>query len=288
MSQRNTTLANGEIIDAISRFLESPPEGTPDEIIEAFDLAGTREFLPPKLFLETVEQAPVAISITDSTARILYVNSAFERLSGYLRDEVIGQNESVLSSKSTPISVYQNLWETIQDKRVWNGTLVNHRKSREEYLAELTISPVLSASGQIAYYLGMHRDITEMHQLEQRLKFQKELTEAALDAVPMVVAMVDAERKVLMDNHAYKALLGDFRGVEPATLFLDALEQQLGFDLSNVCQVGKGFGNIDVRLDPPGGLRPVGSPVPVCVWQNWMKRPTTTSNLPVHPAAACC
>jgi nitrogen fixation negative regulator NifL len=102
----------------------------------------------------------------------------------------------------------------------------------------------------------MHRDISVIHQLEQRLKFQMGLTEAALDAAPMVVAMVGANREILLDNHAYKALMGDFRGEEPAKLFLDALEQQIGFDLGNVCQVGKGFTNVEVRLDPPGGASP--------------------------------
>ncbi|MCW4253769.1 MAG: nitrogen fixation negative regulator NifL, partial [Candidatus Thiodiazotropha taylori] len=95
-----------------------------------------------------------------------------------------------------------------------------------------------------------------MHQLEQRLKFQKNLTEAALNAAPMVVAVVAADRKVLLDNHAYKALIGDFRGVEPASLFLEALEQQVGIDLSAVCQVGNGFTNVEIRLDPPGGSTP--------------------------------
>ncbi|MES9813401.1 MAG: nitrogen fixation negative regulator NifL [Candidatus Thiodiazotropha sp.] len=256
MIQRKSTSADREVIDAISSFLASPPKGTPAAIIEAFDALGTKEFLPPKLFLETVEQAPVAISITDPTARILYVNSAFERLTGYVREDIIGSNQSVLSSHSTPLSVYQDLWETIQNHRVWRGTLINHRKDKQEYLAELIVSPVLNAQRQTTYYLGMHRDITEMHQLEQRLKFQKGLSEAAIDSAPMVVAMVDAERKVLFDNHAYKALLGDFRGVEPANLLLDAIDQQVSFEIGLDVQSGKGFTNIDIRLDPPGSASP--------------------------------
>lgn len=256
MIQRKTSSISGEVVDTISSFLASPPKGTPAEVIEAFDALGTTQYLPPKLFLETVEQAPVAISITDPAARILYVNQAFETLTGYSREEVEGKNESVLSSKSTPIEVYQQLWETIQERRVWQGTLVNHRKNKQEYLAELIISPVLNPQGQVSYYLGMHRDITEVHQLEQRLKFQKGLTEAALDAAPMVVAMVGNDREVLLDNHAYKVLMSDFRGVEPVHLFLDALEQQIGFDLGNVCQVGKGFNNIEVRIDPLGEASP--------------------------------
>lgn len=248
--------APDSVIDAISKFLSSPPRGTPSEILEAFTAPGASDYLPPKLFLEAVEQAPVAISIADPNARILYVNRAFEDLSGYQRNEVIGKNESILSSKSTPKEVYRDLWETISSKMVWTGALVNHRKGRKEYVAELTIAPVFNHAGDVSYYLGMHRDITVMHKLERQLKFQKQLTEATLDAAPMVVAIIGSDGKVLLDNHAYKALLGDFRGVEPSELFLKAIEQQLDFKLSEVCSKGNGFNNVDVRLDPPGSTSP--------------------------------
>ena len=69
MMQRKSR--SGEVLDTISNFLASPPEGTPAEVIEAFSAPGTTQHLPPKLFLETVEQAPIAISITDPTAHIL-------------------------------------------------------------------------------------------------------------------------------------------------------------------------------------------------------------------------
>ena len=120
------------------------------------------EHLTPGLslqaILETVEQAPVAISITDVHAKILYVNAAFEALTGYTRDEICGQNESVLSCKTTPIEVYRELWNTIQGGQVWRGTLVNRTKSGERYLAELNIAPVMDNYHNITNFLGMHRD----------------------------------------------------------------------------------------------------------------------------------
>ena len=64
------------------------------------------------------------------------MNRAFELLTGYTREDVMGKNESVLSSNSTPVEVYQQLWETIHARQVWQGTLVNYRKNKQEYLAE--------------------------------------------------------------------------------------------------------------------------------------------------------
>ncbi len=256
MAQQTVKCHPDKMVDAISRFLDAPPEGTPAEVIEAIENIGSKESLPPRLFYETVMQSPVAISITDPQACILFVNQAFENLTGYKSHEVIGKNESVLSSKSTPLEIYQDLWTKIQDKQVWKGMLVNHGKNQKEYLAELTISPVLNEQNEVSYYLGMHRDITQMHQLKQRLEFQKNLTEAAFDAAPMVIAMLSSDGKVVMDNLAYKALRGDFRDDEPVHLFLDVLETQLGKCLDQVCQTGEGFTNVDVRLDPPGSISP--------------------------------
>jgi PAS domain S-box-containing protein len=99
--------------------------------------------LPPRIYFETVEQSPVAISITDAKADILYVNQAFESLTGYTREEVLGRNESVLSSNSTPDSIYQQLLRSIQAKRPWSGTLVNRNRDGSDYIASLTIAPVL-------------------------------------------------------------------------------------------------------------------------------------------------
>lgn len=247
---------SGSNRDAQAACSALPEDQGAPELDALLSELGADPGLPPRVFVEAVEQSPVAISITDPNARILYVNSLFELLTGYKKADVIGKNESVLSSRSTPVTVYQDLWRAIQDKRTWFGNLVNHRRNGQEYLAELMIAPVLGADQQIQYYLGMHRDVTEMHQLQQRLQFQHNLTEAALDSAPLAIAMLDSERRVLLDNHAYKVLLGDFQGAEPADLLLDALERELGFNLASACQSGKGFAQIEVRIDPPGGQPP--------------------------------
>ncbi|MBU0655026.1 MAG: nitrogen fixation negative regulator NifL [Gammaproteobacteria bacterium] len=197
--------------------------------------------------LETVEQAPVAISITDTRANILYVNTAFESLTGYTRNEICGQNESVLSCKTTPIEVYRDLWRSIQSGKVWRGTLVNRTKAGKSYLAELSIAPVLDANQRITNFLGMHRDISTLHQLEQELKHQKALSETILDLAPTIVVLLDSERNVLLDNQAYKQLKTGFGATEPAHLFMEALADRLDGNLFG------GFNDAQVRFDAPNG-----------------------------------
>ena len=245
-------------VSALGQFLAAPPKGTPQEVLEAFNLfvgpgAGP---LPPRLFFEAVEQAPVAISITDAKANILYANRAFEVLTGYPRAELLGKNQSLLSNKATPNSVYQGLWHTIHGKQTWTGTLVNRTREGGDYLAELTVSPVLDQDGRIDYFLGMHRDVTRVHALERTLRQQKSLIETVLDSAPVVVALLDDEGRVLLDNQEYKKLLGDLRGREPAEVLCQAIRDQAGFAPLESVLAGRGFKDLEVSILPGSGRPP--------------------------------
>ncbi|HCN66882.1 MAG TPA: nitrogen fixation negative regulator NifL, partial [Candidatus Accumulibacter sp.] len=147
----------------------------------------------PQVFQQTVNQADMAISITDGQGNILYVNPAFTRVTGYASDEAVGRNQSIVSNHSMPRDFYRALWQTISHGEPWSGHLVNRRKDGSKYLAELSISPVLNASGEVLNYLGMHRDITDLHRLESQVRNQKALIESVVDAAPMVIALLDAD-----------------------------------------------------------------------------------------------
>lgn len=257
MPQSRSKSKSHATVESLDEFPAGPPDDASADVIKAFEMntMAAQLGLSPRLFFEIVQQSPMAISITDSQASILYVNPAFEALTGYERDSVLGKNESILSHRQTPLEVYQELWSTIQNKRRWQGTLVNRRKNGEAYLAELNISPVLNEEGAISYFLGIHRDVTELHALEKQVHHQKTLIESVLDSAPVVVALIDAQRKVILDNQAYKKLLGDLRGLEPAMLFLDALQQD-GIDMKVVCREGRSIENMEVRLDITGRTEP--------------------------------
>jgi nitrogen fixation regulatory protein len=231
--------------ELIEELLAALPKGT----------VADQSFLSTRVFFEIAQQSPLAISITDNQANMLYVNPSFESLTGYDRAFVLGKNESLLSHKQTPVEIYQKLWATIQGKEAWRGTLVNRRKNGEAYLAELLISPVLDEQDEIAYFLGIHRDVTELNALERKVRNQKALLESILDSAPVIVSLLDAEHKVLLDNQAYKKLLGDLRGLEPAHLFLDSI-QPTDHDARRPCTEGQDFEEIEVRLDIAGRVEP--------------------------------
>lgn len=203
--------------------------------------------LPADVYRQAVDQADIGIAITDTAANILYTNTAFSRTTGYGTDEVRGRNQSMLSYKTTPARIYEEMWGSLQLGLSWHGRLLNRRKDGTPYLAELAITPVHEADGTVRHYLGMHRDVTAMHQLEQRALNQKLLIESVIDAAPMAIALLDAAGKVVLDNHAYKKLVADLGVAEPADLLLAALAEAAP---SGACD------GVDVRIDRAGGRAP--------------------------------
>jgi nitrogen fixation negative regulator NifL len=243
--------AKEKMAEALGAFFESPPDGIPGELIEAFGrrVATSDGVLPPRVFLEVVEQSPVAISITDTRANFVYVNKTFERLTGYAYEELMGKNQSILSYKVTPPGIYQQLWENLLAHQPWSGVLVNRRRDGTRYLADLNVAPVLGVGGEASYYLALHRDVTELHELEQQVRNQKILIETVLDAALVIIALLDDQGRVLLDNMAYKKLLGDMRGREPAEFFL----QEMTADGAGDGVVASGMVNHEICYQPESG-----------------------------------
>jgi PAS domain S-box-containing protein len=102
------------------------------------------------------------------------VNPAFERTTGYTREEAVGQNSRFLKSGKHDELFYRNLWDTITGGRIWEGRIVNKRKDGTLYTEETTISPVRDPSGRIVNYAAVKRDITEhLHLAAQLMQAQK-------------------------------------------------------------------------------------------------------------------
>jgi nitrogen fixation negative regulator NifL len=249
--------ATEKMAQALGSFLSNPPQGTPAEVIEAFGrLVKVGDgILPPIVFVEAVEQSPIAISITDVNANIIYANGAFQELTGYPVEELLGRNQSILSYKVTPKEVYEDLWGSLLGHRPWSGVLINKRKDGERYLANLTVAPVLGSDGETSYYLALHRDVTEVHQLERQVSNQKVLIESVVDAAPVVIALLDAEGNVILDNQAYKKLLGELNVQEPARHFLQSLDGVIG-DFASARDDHRDFYNEEICINPGPGKEP--------------------------------
>jgi len=116
-----------------------------------------------------IEQAAEAVLITDTQGTIQYVNPAFEKVTGYSREEAIGRNPRFLKSGKHDTEFYQRLWAVLTRGEVWRGHFVNKRKDGTLYEEEATISPVRDAAGRIIHYVAVKRDVTREAQLEAQL-----------------------------------------------------------------------------------------------------------------------
>ncbi|MBZ5697023.1 MAG: EAL domain-containing protein [Acidobacteriia bacterium] len=115
-----------------------------------------------------LEATANAVVITDQTGTVIWVNSAFERLTGYTNAEIAGQSTRVLKSGQNLRVLYEEMWRTILGGRVWRGELINRRKDGSLYDEEMTITPVQNSRGEITHYVAIKLDISERKQAEAK------------------------------------------------------------------------------------------------------------------------
>lgn len=221
--------------------------------ISGRDLPDQHPDLPPGLFFDTVEALGSAISVADADGTILYVNPAFEQITGYAAADVIGRNHSLLSNKKTPARVYDDLWRSIAAGKTWHGRLLNRRKDGTPYLADLKVVPVRSGADRPGYYLGIQRDASAEMSLERSVATQKALIENVIDLAPVVMALLNEHGKVLIDNHAYKVLMADMGGQEPAWAFLKAVSDG---DAASILVERREFDGVEARIEVGRRLGP--------------------------------
>jgi len=113
-----------------------------------------------------VESAEDAIVITGPQCTIHYVNPAWERLTGYAEDEVIGENIHRLPEESMHLEIEEEIHNTLAREGIWKGQLTSKNREGNSYLEDRTISPVYGNDGEIINYVHIIRNITDKKRLE--------------------------------------------------------------------------------------------------------------------------
>ncbi|MCU7835891.1 MAG: PAS domain S-box protein [gamma proteobacterium symbiont of Taylorina sp.] len=123
---------------------------------------------------QAIEQSPSTVLITDTSGKIVYTNPKFTELTGYSKEEVLGENPKILHSGETSTEEYNELWSALRSGKDWSGEFHNKKKNGELYWESAHISAIKDADGNITHYLAVKEDITEKKQLEEKVELHNE------------------------------------------------------------------------------------------------------------------
>jgi len=126
-----------------------------------------------------IDQAIESVAVTDREGTIEYINPAFEFMTGYSKEEIIGQKMNILKSVQQDPFIYNMMWETIRSGQTWAGTLVNRKKDGTDFTESLTITPVFNEAREIVRYVTVKRDITAEIKMKEHLSQSQRLDSIA-------------------------------------------------------------------------------------------------------------
>src|SRR5450631_1102862 len=164
--------------------------------------------MDPILLLTALEGAGAGIVLTDREGTIQWVNAEFSRLTGYSRENAVGQNPRILKSGVHDHSFYADLWRTILSGSAWQGEIVNRRKDGTLYTEEQSITPVFNDQQEVTHFIAIKRDITARKRTEEQLRESQERYQSLIECLGEGIVSLDRQRRVLMANPAAEKIFG--------------------------------------------------------------------------------
>ncbi len=188
-----TSMRNMRATGNLDRLQEISGDDEIGDMATAFnDLVVERNRMTDELqkLSRAVESSSSAVITTDPDGNIEYTNPKFSEITGYTKEEALGQNPRILKSGEVPDSVYADLWKTILAGREWKGEFHNRRKDGSLYWAHNSVSGVRDTLGNTTHFVAIQEDVTQRHKLTEQLSHQ-----ASHDALTGLVNRCEFERR---------------------------------------------------------------------------------------------
>jgi len=174
--------------------------------------------------VDALERAGDGIEITDPDAKFIYVNPAWERLTGYGRAEVAGRTPAILRGGTETEAFYEAIWQRIISGEVYTGTFAGRRKDGTLFDQELTVWPVQNRDKELVHIVGLRRDVTEKIRTEQALRISERMASVGTLAAGIAHEINNPLTYVLISLRFAQSELAQNSSQSPAHV-LEALER---------------------------------------------------------------